>query len=262
MRYLILFLVVILVSLNSYSQNLKTKSKTTKHYKEVFQYDKKSKTKNGFYYKISINKKDTLVIGNFLNNQKVGLWSFNKKNGDKYFEYDYNSKKIINNYSDQLSTDSTLAKVNGENIFTKVDQPQIFLGYENEARIHLARSIKLPISIIKNNKRGQCMYSIEIDEIGKINNITIDKSLSKELDKNIISTIKEMDWEWIPAIKNGNPIPSTTFFILEVGTNNLKNKKNLPYYWHLSMNYSFTTRKVKLGQTTVRQGSPVPIRRY
>ena len=144
MKYLLLVFVGILFTHQAYSQNLKTKKKTGRFVKEIYQVDKKSKQKEGFYYKISTSSKDTLVIGNYSNDQKTGLWTYNKKNGEKYIEFNYETKTIISFYGDELKSDSTYILRDNEFVLDRVDHPQIYLGFENEPSTHIARNIKLP----------------------------------------------------------------------------------------------------------------------
>ena len=106
------------------------------------------------------------MIGNYLNDQKTGLWAYNRMNGDKYFEFNYSSKTITSLYSDELKSDSTFIMRDNNFVIDKVDNPQIYLGYENEAPIHLFTSIKLPIKIVENKIVGRSIASFVVDENG------------------------------------------------------------------------------------------------
>lgn len=230
----------------TYSQEFKIKKKTSRFTKEIYQIDKKNKTKSGFYYKISTTSKDTLVIGNYLNDEKTGLWTYNKMNGEKYIEYNYNSKTITALYSEVLESDSTYIIRDNEFVLDKVDNPQIYLGFENEATFQIAASIKLPFDIVKNDITGRSLASFVVDENGKMRDLKIELSLSKELDKKILVEIKKLDGDWIPASKNGKAISSKVMFIVDVQKVSFNNKKtglnkDLPYLWHTLIGYSSVT---------------------
>lgn len=248
MKYLLLMFAGFLISYQTYSQNLKTKKKTSQFSKEIYQIDKKSRDRNGFYYKISTISMDTLVIGNYLNDEKTGLWTYNKMNGEKYIEYNYNSKTITALHSKALESDSTYIIRDNEFVFDKVDYPQIYLGFEGEAPFHIAASIRLPLYILKNEITGSSISSFVVDENGKIRDLKIEFSLSKELDKQILAEIKKLEGEWIPASKNGKAIASKIMFIIDVQRISFNDKKtspnkekDLPYLWKAGLGYSSET---------------------
>lgn len=252
MKYLLLMFAGFLISHQAYSQNLKAKKKTGLFVKEFYQIDKKSKQKEGFYYKISTRTKDTLVIGNYLNDEKTGLWTYNKMNGEKYIEYNYNSKTITTLYSEALESDSTYVLRDNEFILDKVDYPQIYLGFEGEAPFHIARSIKLPLEIVKNGITGRSIATFVVDENGKIRDLKIELSLSKEFDKKILAEINNLTGDWIPASKDGKAISSKIILTLDVqsmsqsfGKTLMNKEEDLPYLWHTVLTYSsvITTRK-------------------
>ena len=251
MKYLFLLLAGFLMSSQIYSQNLKTKKKISRFTKEVYQIDKKSKMKNGFYYKISKNSKDTLVVGNYLNGRKTGLWTYYKMNGEKYIEYNYSSKTINALYGEAHKSDSTYIIRGNEFVLDKVDSPQIYLGFENEGQMNIATSIKLPINIMENNVTGRSIATFVVDEHGKMIDQKIELSLNKELDKKILDEIKKLEDNWIPAKKNGKAISSKIIFTLNVNNSSPNKqeanlKKELPYMWQAELAYSSVVRTRKV----------------
>lgn len=252
MKYLLLVFAGFLISHQAYSQNLKTKKKTSQFTKEIYQIDKKSKTKNGFYYKISTSTKDTLVVGNYSNDQKTGLWTYNKMNGEKYLEFNYETKTIASFCGDELKSDSTYILHDKKFVLDRVDHPQIYLGFENEPRTYIARNIKLPIEIVKNGISGKSVASFVVDENGKIRDQKIEFSLNKEFDKKILDVISKLTGDWVPATKDGKAFSSKIILTVDVqsmsqsfGKSLMNKEEDLPYLWHTVLTYSsvITTRK-------------------
>lgn len=251
MKYLLLVFVGILFTHHAYSQNLKTKKKTSRFVKEIYQIDKKSKQKEGFYYRISRSTKDTLVIGNYSNDQKTGLWSYNKMNGEKYIEFNYETKTIASFFCGELKSDSTYILRDKKFVLDRVDHPQIYLGYENEPLSHIARSIKLPLGILKNGITGRSVASFVVGENGKIRDQKIEFSLSKEFDKNILDVISKLTGDWVPATKDGKAFSSKIILSVDVQTMShsfenipVHKEKEVPYLLHTIVAYSsvITTR--------------------
>ncbi len=253
MKYLLLVFVGILFTQQAYSQNLKTKKKTSQFVKEIYQIDRKSKQKEGFYYKISTSTKDTLVIGNYSNDQKTGLWSYNKMNGEKYIEFNYETKSIASFYGGELKSDSTFILLDNEFVLDKVDHPQIYLGFENEARTYITRNIKLPLEIIKNRISGRSVASFVVGENGEIRDQKIELSLGKELDKKILDVINKLTGDWIPAIKDGKAFSSKIILSVDVrimgqslGKTQMKEEEDRPYLWHAVLGYTSVIRTRKM----------------
>ena len=70
------FVLILFLSLNGFSQELKSKKMVTNQFVETFTVDKKSKLKNGNYLKISAITKDTLATGNYRDDLKTGIWKY------------------------------------------------------------------------------------------------------------------------------------------------------------------------------------------
>ena len=252
MKYLLLAFAGLLFTQQTYSQNLKTKKKTSLYAKEIYQIDKKSKQKEGFYYRISTRTKDTLVIGHYSNDQKTGLWSYNKINGEKYIEFNYETKTIASFYGGELKSDSTYILRDKKFILDRVDHPQLYLGFENEPLSHIAINIKLPIGIVKSGITGRSVASFVVNENGKIKDEKIEFSLSKEFDKKILDVITKLTGDWVPATKDGKAFSSKIILTVDVQTMSqsfgripMNKEKDLPYLWHTVLSYSSVVRTTR-----------------
>lgn len=247
MKYLIVILSAILFSQNCYPQKLKTQKKITQLFKEIYQVDKKSKLKNGFYYKLSNSTKDTLVVGQYLNNEKSGIWKYQGMFKAKYFDYNYDTNTILEIYDNELKLDSAYVFKGSKFELDVVDHPQIYLGHKEEAQAYLARTIKLPNEIAKNGIEGRSAASFVIDSKGKLINPKIEFSLHKDMDETIIDLLTNMKGTWIPALKDGVNVASKIILIVDVGENGMGEVKKTSYIWQLRvMYYGTTVRRRKL----------------
>lgn len=252
MRYKLILAILLLSASTMAQKTFKTKKHSlSSSHKEVFQVDKKSKDRHGFYYVINTNSKDTLVTGHYINNKPTGVWHYYDKNATLLFEYDY-SNFGLKSIQTGIGYDSTYIISNGNFQFDKVDNPQLYLGYKNEAITELAMKLKLPIEVIKAQKSGMCIYSFVIDENGQLGNIQTAQSLSIEFDNQVIEALSNLRKQWHPAHKNQTAIASQTALVIEFGSN-LNTQPDyplLPYEWHLQINYNIVTKAKVVTRTT------------
>jgi len=242
------YLVVLsfLLSLSSYSQDLKVKKKSTQYAKEIYQVDKQSKQKNGYYYQLALPNKDTLVTGQYFNDNKVGEWSYRDRHGQRFYTFNYDTHTITNTCNPEAIDDSTFILKNGEFVLDKVNMAQLYLGYKNEPILYLARNLKLPMDLVENNISGICMYALHIDENGKLKDIATRVSLHKAFDQIVKKAVNELDGNWIPAQINGQSTASNTLLILRVNYPPTDSPKSNAYQWNITLNYSgYTTRRIQ-----------------
>jgi hypothetical protein len=213
---LIAFSVLLSFYLISFSQERKIKTKKSDYYIEIYSINKETKKKDGDYIKINKSTKDTLIIGYYKNDTKVGKWKFNKSHNRNYIIYDYDSAVFCLKPRKIEKIDSFYIKKDTAFILTKVDSPPIYISYDSEIKDILRQSSSIPIDIAEKNIEGTSMASILIDKNGEISNIQIEKSLSKGLDKNIIATLKLINGDWKPAILNGLPVESKVYFLYNI----------------------------------------------
>ncbi|MBS2212547.1 energy transducer TonB [Carboxylicivirga mesophila] len=208
------------------------------NHKEVYSFEKKSKQKDGFYYILNVNTRDTLVYGTYANDAQTGVWKYQRKNGAPYFEYDFDNKVLCNFFRNETE-DSTYIKKGKEFVLDKVDNPQLYMGFENEAIVQLATSVKLPFDIVKSGQSGVCLYSMVIDKNGELANIEVEQTISKEFDEMVIKQLKNLDNKWIAAVKDGRTIESKILLVINIGNNYspANESDTTPYLWQLVMSY-------------------------
>jgi len=213
-----LLLAIITISINSYSQNLKKKSKTEHDFKEIYYINKKDKTKNGEFIKLRNSSGDTLIIGNYSNDKKTGIWSYYsyQKKNKLHLKYNHDLNELVYKSDTQTHIDSFTVFVNNEYELLKIDSPPIFIGFEDEIRINLALRIKVSKRIIQKKLTGFTIVSLEIDENGQVSNTTIEQSLEESFDNSVIDALADYKEGWIPAVNMNKKIASKIFIALTV----------------------------------------------
>lgn len=213
--------------------------------KEIYRIDKKTKQKEGFYYVVNTQTEDTLVVGNYLNDNKVGLWKYFETDTTLFYTYNYDSN-ILSNPNNVSGGDSTYIKSNNEYVFASVDNPQLYGSYKNAAVTELAMAFTLPISILKEGKCGRFIYSFVVDETGVLKNIVVEQSSLKEFDTSVIKGLQALKENWLPAKKDGKVCDSKTFLFIDIANDKSKVQdiENTPYLWHLDLIYGGISSKV------------------
>lgn len=87
-----------------------------------------------------------------------------------------------------------------------------------------------------------------IDKTGKISKIAIEKSISKEFDKNMLKSINLINGDWIPAKFNGNQVDSKIYIMFQVSNSFYsQNYPYKPYVIPVLLSYYSVQRKVPVG---------------
>lgn len=98
-----------------------------------------------------------------------------------------------------------------ETIYTSVEHMPEFPGGMAALQKYLSQNIKVPKIVREDNLQGKTIVKFIIDRKGKIRDIKVTRSISEELDKNIISLIENMP-EWEPG-RNGGEKVSVEYLI-------------------------------------------------
>jgi hypothetical protein len=212
------------ISMIIYSQERKTVTKEGKFQTEIYTINKANKKKDGFYIKLVNNTTDTLIIGNYCNDTKVGLWEFRASSNKPYFCYDYD-KKVIDKLPKEIGEiDSFFIKIGTAYHLTKVDRAPIYLGYKSEIRQILWQNSMVSFDIAQEGITGTSLASFVVNTTGKISEIKIEKSLTKELDERIIKAVTMINGDWLTAMVNGAPIDSKIYILYNVTKDKITTK--------------------------------------
>jgi len=226
----ITLLMVCFICTSMMSQNIKKKKKSGLIYQEVFTFDKNSKERQGYYFKIGKNSKDTVVIGTYEQGKKVGIWSYMGEKNSLYLRYDYEQNKILDNIERTFKKDSVQVKIKGRYRLTKVDCPPMHIGFKNEIKQGLNVEIKPPAAVFQEAKSGIVLASFEVNEKGETFNFNIESSYNEKLNKTIEDSLRPYKYQWIPALVDGEPVVSKMYIMLNFSFISDPNDRTKPQF--------------------------------
>ncbi len=262
----ILTCIICFFCLFAFAQKFEMKQKKVKddHYTCTYLIDKKSKLKEGEYLKIKNNTLDTLVIGHYQNDRKVGVWKYRSAGNKNYILYNYDSKSA--EYLDpaicKVDSFLTISENNGLYLLSKVDSPPIYLGFKGEVKSMITNNVKVPVYEMERGLHGVSAASFVIDRTGKIGQIKIERSLNKSFDKIVVNAIELLDSEWIPAKINNVPTDAKMNVLVHVyNSTKYPKTKERPYeivydlaYFGVQKTYS-TSRIISVPVSTPMGGA-------
>jgi hypothetical protein len=257
----ILCIILAFIHLSLYSQDLQRKKKSDLFNQETYFINKKDKKKNGPYLLQNISGNDTLVSGQYRNDSLCGIWSYYSEANQLFLKYNHDSHQLLFESEKIEKVDSFYIQSNGKFKYDEVDSPPVFIGYNNEIRIALARSIKTPVYILEKGQSCVSIYSIEIGSDGEITKYITEQSSDKGIDEQILQILKNYNSKWIPAKKAGEPVVSKIFLIVRIlpqqiasqGTKEVLLEK--PYIWKVDIQYFGVTRTTRLSSPGTFSGS-------
>lgn len=118
------------------------------------------------------------------------------------------SSKVEMQYADMYAGISNLEykkTLNLEETFEIVEQKPMYPGGLEALQDYIKKELQYPINDFKNNIEGRVYVNFRINTLGEIDNVKINKSVSKELDAEAIRIILEMK-KWKPASVDGRKI--------------------------------------------------------
>jgi len=154
------------------------------------------KIKEGPYLKyISTPTRGKILIakGQYVENEKAGVWEFYDSKGHIAMQYNFDN--------DSISIYNQM-RVNG----LKKERPLIYLGSIFELRHISAMALDLPKGVPFTGKKGKVIVSIKVNELGQVTGFEIKDSFSKRIDNAVLEAVKQVPQTWLPAISNGKKV--------------------------------------------------------
>ncbi|MBO5014198.1 MAG: energy transducer TonB [Bacteroides sp.] len=99
----------------------------------------------------------------------------------------------------------SLAYVQEDSIYTKVDKEPEFVGGINMFMRYLAANLKYPHKAQKKKAEGRVLIRFIVEKDGSFTNMRVIRKVSPELDEEALRVLKEMP-NWNPGIKDGKPV--------------------------------------------------------
>lgn len=138
------------------------------------------------------------VVGQYLNDNRIGEWSTYDSVQGLQQKYNF-SKKILlkdTNLSDSLQLNKS--------------HRAIFLGGEKDLQKLAHRHLELPLLLPPLRDSSSIVVSFQIDKEGRVSKGRIEKnSYHVTLRDEILAVVPFLTGQWIPAIENGEIIDST-----------------------------------------------------
>lgn len=226
-----------------YGQELVRKKKTGSFEKETWFIDKGNKKKNGPFILQNLSTNDTLVSGQYRDDSISGIWSFYSKGNQIYLKYDFDTREVTYTSEKITGTDSFYIQKNGQFFYDKVDSPPLYIGYEDEIRTTIARTLKPPGYILASGQSCASIFSMEIGVNGQITKYVIEQGSDKNTDEQVLQTLKNFNDHWISAKKEGKPLVSKIFLVVRILPQSMASQgisevlKERPYIWKVDLTY-------------------------
>jgi hypothetical protein len=229
----ILTIAFFFTSATCYSQKLKRKTEHYWWFKDKYYTDRATKHEQGSYWRIRFDsdENDTIIRGQYCNGQKCGYWTYQYAHDN--LVYDYNDSAVKHLPKEISAYDSAYIPKNMGYVLAKVDRPALCLSYQYQ----ICTAIKYN-TVYNSGEAIKAVVSFVIDKTGKYRDVTVEQSAGKNIDKRLITTIKQsLDrLEWLPAKLEGQAIDSKLFIEMNfVGSKNKipAIKRGKPYYQYI-----------------------------
>jgi len=255
---LLCFLILILVCFTVFSQTTETKKVTSGIFKEIYSVEKKTKVKNGTYVKIDKLSKDTLIVGQYQNNQRSGVWKYFSEGNKLWMSYDFD-KKAFALVPDEIKNITQFNVSNGsEYAEQKVDNPPIYLASKKEIEFRISSEIVPSADIVVNSKSGLCIARFVIDKTGHLKDIVPEVMMSDVIFPQIKLIMENLKEPWIPAKMNGQEVDSQYILVLDIKPEGKPLFEDNPKCIVVHYNYlsKIIKRTVYLGTTVTTNGMP------
>ncbi|RZL51011.1 MAG: TonB family protein [Pedobacter sp.] len=138
-----------------------------------------------------------LSEGNYLKGKKIGDWITLYENGNLAIKEFYSPDGEILK-STYLTIDSMATTRE------KIESPAIFPGGMEKFYLFLAKNVKYPPAAAEANIQGNVFISFTINEMGKLEDVKIDRKLHPSIDSEALRVVR-LSPNWIPAVFMGLP---------------------------------------------------------
>lgn len=261
MRFIICLLFLGL-SIKGYSQAIETKKVTSGNFKEIYSVEKKTKVKSGTYVKIDKLSKDTLIVGQYQNDQRSGVWKYFSEGNKLWMSYDFD-KKAFALIPDEIKNITQFDVSNGSKYTEqKVDNPPIYLASKKEIEYQFLSELAPTLEIVTNSKSGLCVARFVIDKTGHLKEIVSEVMLSDVLFPQIKSILENLKEPWIPAKVNGQEVDSQFILVLDIKPEGKPLFEDNPKCIVVHYNYNYQSKIIRetvyLGTTVVVKTNGTP----
>lgn len=100
------------------------------------------------------------------------------------------------------SNDSISTFSENEEVLIKVEQMPVYPGGNKALRDYLIDNIKYPKEAVEKKIEGKVILTFVVSKEGKVENVKIKRSLTRECDKEAVRVVRNMP-TWIPGVQDG-----------------------------------------------------------
>lgn len=130
----------------------------------------------------------------------------NKFNGEFITWWKNNQKRRVDNYTDGKCTGGTCYDSTGVAVaYYPYEQMPLFPGGEKELLYFIGHNLRYPVVAQENGVQGTVILRFVITKEGKVDNITILRSLSIETDREAYRVVAALP-DWTPGKQEGEPV--------------------------------------------------------
>jgi periplasmic protein TonB len=206
MNKALILTITILLSVNylsvSQTKRIKQKDKNLRNSWEVYHVLKpNSEIKQGEYNKY-IDKRLS-IEGSYKDGNRIGIWKIYNFNNQVETEIDYDNGVIRYTEIDSVTKKERMVQ---NSLNPTGDRPPISLNSSFFTMYYLWENIKYPQYARENGISGKVMVAVKLNDQGSITGYSIERSVDKSLDEEALRVIRLIPFEFLPAIKNGQPI--------------------------------------------------------
>jgi TonB family protein len=141
--------------------------------------------------------------------QRTGQWEFFGYQGEPELSYDFTTNKATVQRPVQPFSDPSACYYlsdSGAWVNAQPDKPLVVLSGSGEWLSFLTRTLRYPDEAVYNNRMGDVVISVTVDETGAITDFGIAQSAAPSLDAEALRIVKLYPFEFIPAEKDGKKI--------------------------------------------------------
>lgn len=225
MKTAVLFFIIFFSTSILAQETMAVKNKKTNEVYFVLKSDKK--TKHGKYQKFNDDKKiivegyykdgkkDSIWIqyqsngnqlsskGNYLLNEKIGVWELYNEFGQLEQKYDHTKNELIYSKCNPAFETCRIFLAN-DTLVDKLECAPIYKGGPGVMYRSILHKIVYPGLSKEQGIQGTVYINFTIDSLGNTSNHYVFKGIGKECDEEALRVVKLIPDNWIPGVFDGN----------------------------------------------------------
>jgi hypothetical protein len=144
--------------------------------------------------------------GNYVNNQREGIWEFYNRLGILEQKYDFTKKELVYDHSIEKYKEKLYKVVEGrDTIETKLQTPPLYIGGSTRLQSAVGKGFRVPV-LAGVPEGGPVRVSFIVDNYGKTSSHKILATTGTNFDKAALIMAKQIPDNWLPGVLNGEPV--------------------------------------------------------